>query len=112
MIPAVLSTLIAACLVCIAALDASLLVHRAMLAGIGAGLVGLGAWAIRINYLKWPGAIVILVGIAIVVLVGSGLAAASSETTFWVVFWGGNAAGVPSLWSALYRGPAVSAPER
>ena len=61
---------------------------------------------------RLPGAIVILVGIAIVVLVGSGLAAASSETTFWVVFWGGNAAGVPSLWSALYRGPAGLALER
>jgi hypothetical protein len=113
MIPDVLSTLIALCLVCIAVLDGGLLVmHRWMLAVIGAVLVGLGVWAMRVDYLKWPGAAVTFVGIAIVLLVVSGVAAASSETVFWVVFWSGNAAGVPSLWSALYRGPAASASER
>ncbi|HUO06483.1 MAG TPA: hypothetical protein VMU16_14890 [Candidatus Binataceae bacterium] len=82
-----------------------------MLTASGAVLAALGFWACRADYLKWPGATVVSAGIAIVLLVLSGLAARSSEWLFWVVFWSGNAAGVTSLWSALYRGPKDSIPE-
>ncbi len=106
MIPDLLAALIAISLVCIAALDRSLFeAHGAILAASGAVLVLLGVWELRSDYLKWPGATVITAGIVIVLLVLSGLAARSSEWLFWVGFWSGNAAGVVSLWSALYRGP-------
>lgn len=109
MIPDLLSTLIGLCLVCIAVLDPGLLDgHGALLGVAGAVLVALGVWANRVDYLKWPGATVVVAGVALLVAVISGLASQSPETTFWVAFWSGNAAGVVSLWSALYRGPKPS----
>ena len=109
MIQDLLGTLIAICLVCIAVLDPGILkAHGAILAASGVALAALGVWAGRADYLKWPGTTVATVGVAILLLVLSGLAAHSSQWLFWVVFWSGNAAGVTSLWSALYRGPKDS----
>jgi hypothetical protein len=85
--------------------------HGGVLALAGVAMAALGAGAIRTDYLKWPGGVTIVAGIAILVLVVSGLASASSEASFWVVFWSANAAGVTSLWSALYRGPGTASPE-
>lgn len=112
MLPDLLSTLIGVCLVCFAVLDLGALeAHGGILALSGAMLAALGFWANRIDYLKWPGATIIVAGVALLLLVVSGLATASSETAFWVVLWSGNAAGVVALWSALYRGPKAPAPE-
>jgi hypothetical protein len=106
MLPDLLSALIALLLVCTSALDGQMLEsHAWLLALSGAVLAALGIWAYRVDYLKWPGVTVVIAGGAIVVLVLSRLSASSSETAFWVVFWSANAAGLVSLWSALYRGP-------
>ena len=64
----------------------------------------LGTIAKRTDYLKWPGVTVAAAGVAILLLIASGLSSASSETTFWVVFWSGNIAAMMSLWSVFYRG--------
>ena len=106
MVPDLLSTLIAIVLVCVAVLDRPLLDSQHVLlviAGIALGV--LGAIANRVDYLKWPGVTVAAAGLAIVVLIVSGISSASSETSFWVVFWSGNIAGLMSLWSTFYRGP-------
>jgi len=88
-------------------LDAGVLQAHAWIPALGGGaLVMLGFWANRIDYLKWAGVTTILAGAAILLLIVSGLAAESSETAFWTIFWSANAAGVVSLWSALYRGPS------
>jgi len=109
MLPDLLSTLIALVLVCTAVLDAQMLEsHGWLLALSGAALAALGTWAYRVDYLKWPGVMIIVAGGAIVILVLSRLSANSSETTFWVVFWSANAAGLVSLWSAFYRAPHVA----
>jgi len=105
MMPDLLSTLIGLCLVCTAVLDPGLLDGRGALLVAGAVLAALGVWATRVDYLKWPGATVVVAGVALLAAPISGLAAQSPQTTFWVAFWSGNAAGVVSLWSALYRGP-------
>ena len=106
MLPDLLSTFVALVLVCTAVLDAPMLEsHGWVLALSGVALAALGIWAYRVDYLKWPGATVIVAGGAIVILVLSRLSANSSETAFWVVFWSANAAGLVSLWSALYRAP-------
>jgi hypothetical protein len=106
MLPDLLSTLIALALVCTAVLDGQMLEsHGLILALSGVVLAALGIWAWRVDYLKWPGFTVIVAGSAIVILVLSQLSANSSETAFWVVFWSANAAGLVSLWSALYRAP-------
>lgn len=109
MIPDLISALIAIVLVCMAVLDKPLLdsQHGLLVIG-GVALILLGAIANRADYLKWPGLAVAAAGVAILVLIASGLSSASSETTFWVVFWSGNIAGVMSLWSAFYRGPRGS----
>ena len=107
MVPNLVNTLIALCLVCSAVLDAGVLKAHAWIPALGGGaLVVLGFWANRIDYLKWAGVTAILAGAAILLLIVSGLAAESSETAFWIIFWSANAAGVVSLWSVLYRGPA------
>jgi hypothetical protein len=106
MVPNLLSTLVAICLVCSAVLDGGTLeTHSWVPLVAGTSLVILGFWANRVDYLKWAGATVILAGAATLVLFVTGIAAKSGETAFWVTFWSGNAAGVVSLWSALYRGP-------
>ncbi|MFZ0888784.1 MAG: hypothetical protein WA005_10055 [Candidatus Binataceae bacterium] len=110
MMPDLASTLIAIVLVCVAVLDKPLLdSQHGLLLVAGIALAVLGAIANRVDYLKWPGVAVAGAGVAIVVLIASGLSSASSETAFWVVFWSGNIAGVVSLWSALYRGTDVRA---
>ncbi len=110
MLPDLLSTLIGLCLVCIAVLDPDLLyAHSAALGVAGAVLIALGVWARRVDYLKWPAVTVIVAGIVLLAVVISGAAAQSQPVTFWLAFWSGNAAGVVSLWSALYRGPRESA---
>jgi hypothetical protein len=107
MVPNLLSTLLALGLVCSEVLGHGMLEAHAWLTALGGvAFVALGFWANRIDYLKWAGVTVILAGAAIVALILSGLAAQSSETEFWIIFWSANAAGVVSLWSALYRGPA------
>jgi len=109
MIQDLLSTLIAISLICFAVLDVGMLeAHRGIVALCGVALVALGFWANRIDYLKWPGVAVVIAGIALLLLIVSGLAASSSEWVFWVVFWSANTAGVLSLWSLLYRGPKDS----
>ena len=109
MLPDLLSTIIALCLVSFAVLDLNALtVHGAIVALGAVAFVALGAWATRLDYLKWPGATVVVAGVVILLLVLSGLARASSEWAFWVVFWSANAAGVVSLWSVFYRGPRES----
>jgi hypothetical protein len=106
MLPDLLSTLIALVLVCTAVLNRPVLEsHPWLLVVSGVALVALGVWAWRVDYLKWPGVTVIVAGSAIAILVLSQLSANSSETAFWVVFWSANAAGLVSLWSALYRAP-------
>jgi hypothetical protein len=106
MVPNLVNTLIALCLVCSAVLDAGVLQAHAWIPALSGGaLVVLGFWANRIDYLKWVGVTALLGGAVIVLLIVSGLAAKSSETAFWIIFWSANAAGVVSLWSALYRGP-------
>ena len=110
MIPDLLSTLIAIVLVCMAVLDKPLLdSHHGLLLVAGIALAVLGTIANRADYLKWPGVTVAAAGVAILLLIASGLSSASSETTFWVVFWSGNIAGMMSLWSVFYRGPRASA---
>jgi hypothetical protein len=105
MTPDLLSTAVGLTLVCVSVFDASYLQgHAPILALAGLILGGLGAWAYQADYLKWPGVIIIIAGAALVVVSVFGLAVASSETVFWVVFWSGNSAGVVALWSALYRG--------
>jgi hypothetical protein len=112
MVPDLLSTLIAIVLVCVAVLDKPLLdSQHGLLVIAGIALAVLGAVANRVDYLKWPGVTVAAAGVAMVVLIASGLSSASSETAFWVVFWCGNIAGLMSLWSAFYRGPR-ELPER
>jgi len=112
MIPNVLSTMIALWLVCSVVLGHGMLETHSWITALGgAGFVALGFWANRIDYLKWAGITVILAGAAILLLVLSGLAPRSSETAFWVIFWSANAAGMVSLWSALYRGPGHAIPE-
>lgn len=112
MIQDLLSTLIAILLVYFAVLDVGALeAHPWLLALCGAAFGALGFWAIRVDYLKWPGATAVIAGIAILLLVLSGLATTSSEWAFWIVFWSGNVVGVVSLWSVLYRGPKPSTPE-
>ena len=109
MIPDLVSALIAIVLVCAAVLDQPLLdSQHGLLLVAGIALAVLGALANRVDYLKWPGAAVAAAGVAILILVASGLSSASSETTFWVVFWSANIAGLMALWSALYRGPRTS----
>jgi hypothetical protein len=109
MVPNLLSTILALTLVCSAVLDGPAFeVHPWVPAIAGAVSVALGFWANRVDYLKWAGIAVVLAGAAILVLVLSGLAARSSETEFWVIFWSANVAGVVSLWSALYRGESTS----
>ena len=109
MIPDLVSTLIAIVLVCVAVLDQPLLdSQHGLLLVAGIALAVLGAVANRVDYLKWPGVAVAAAGVAILILIASGLSSASSETAFWVVFWSGNIAGLMSLWSALYRGPRAS----
>ena len=106
MLPDLLSTLIALVLVCTVVLDGQMLESQAWLLALsGVVLAALGIWAWRVDYLKWPGVTVIVAGSLIVILVLSQLSANSSETAFWVVFWSANAAGLVSLWSALYRAP-------
>ncbi len=114
MIPDLISTLIAIMLVCMAVLDKPLLNSQpGLLVTAGVALAVLGVIANRADYLKWPGVTVAAAGVAIIVLIASGLSSASSETAFWVVFWSGNIAGLVSLWSALYRGPrALSEPAK
>jgi len=110
MVPDLISTLIAIVLVCVAVLDRPLLDSQHALLVIAAiALAILGAIANRVDYLKWPGVTIAAVGLAMVVLIVSGISSASSETSFWVVFWCGNIAGLMSLWSAFYRGPRASA---
>jgi hypothetical protein len=105
MTPDLLSTAIGLTLVCVSVLDAPYLQgHAPILALAGLILGGLGAWAYQADYLKWPAVIIIIAGATLVVASVFGLAGASSETVFWVVFWSGNSAGVVALWSALYRG--------
>lgn len=109
MIPDLVSTLVAIVLVCTVVLDQPLLnSQHALLPVAAVALVVLGAIANRVDYLKWPGIAVVCSGFAILLLIVSGLSAASSQTAFWVVFWSGIIAGVMSLWSALYRGPRAS----
>jgi hypothetical protein len=106
MLPDLLSTVIALVLVSTAALNGQALEsHGCLLALSGAALAALGVWASSVDYLKWPGVTTIVAGSAIIILVLSRLSANSSETAFWVVFWSANAAGLVSLWSALYRAP-------
>ncbi len=111
MLPDLLATLIGISLVCFPVLDGATLQAHGTLVLIGAVLALIGLWANRVDYLKWPGAVVVIAGLAILILVLSGLAASSAEAAFWVVFWSGNAVGITSLWSALYRGPKVPPPE-
>jgi|SRR6516225_8123475 hypothetical protein len=107
MVPNLLSALIAICLVCSTVLDGGMLeTHAWVPLSAGALLVILGYWANRIDYLKWAGATVIVAGAAVLLFFITGIAAKSGDTAFWVTFWSGNAVGVVSLWSALYRGPA------
>ena len=109
MMPDLISTLIAIMLVCTAVLDKPLLdSQHGLLVIAGIALAVLGAIANRVDYLKWPGITVAAAGVAILVLIASGLSSASSESAFWVVFWSGNIAGLMSLWSAFYRGPKAS----
>ena len=110
MIPDLIATLIAIALVCTAVLDRPLLDSQHWLLVIaGFALAVLGVIAHRLDYLKWPGVAIAASGMAIVILIVSGLSSASSEMMFWVVFWSGNIVGVMSVWSALYRGPRTSA---
>jgi hypothetical protein len=112
MLPDLLSTLIALCLVSFAVLDLSALTAHAGIVALGAvAFIALGAWATRADFLKWPGVTVVVAGVAILLLVISGLARASSEWAFWMVFWSANAAGVVSLWSVFYRGPHQPPPK-
>jgi hypothetical protein len=112
MLPDLLSTLIGICLVCSTVLEPGLLeAHGWIVALSGAALAALGFWAHRVDYLKWPGATVVAAGLAIVLLVVSGVAARSPETAFWVIFWSANSAGLVALWSALYRGPKLTPSE-
>jgi hypothetical protein len=107
MVPNLLSALIAISLVCSAVLDGGMLeTHAWVPLSAGALLVILGYWANRIDYLKWAGATVIVAGAAVLLFFVTGIATKSGDTAFWVTFWSGNAVGVVSLWSALYRGPA------
>ncbi len=107
-----LSVLIAIVLTCSAVLDLGMLeAHRGIVALCGLALVVLGLCAYRSDYLKWPGVTGVIAGIAILLLIVSGLAANSSEWMFWVVFWSANTAGVLLLWSLLYRGPKDAIPE-
>lgn len=109
MIPDLISALIAIVLVCATVLDQPLLDPRhGLLLAAGIALAVLGVIANRVDYLKWPGVTIAATGIAILMLIVSGLSSASSETAFWVVFWSANIAGLISLWSALYRGPRAS----
>lgn len=104
MIPDLIATVIAIALVCTAVVDRPLLDSQHWLLVVaGFVLAALGVIANRSDYLKWPGAATAASGVAIVILIVSGLSSASSETMFWIVFWSGNIAGVVSLWSALYR---------
>lgn len=106
MLPDLLSALIALVLVCTAVLDGQMLeLHGWILALSGAVLAALGFWAYRVDYLKWPDVTATVAGGAILILVLLRLSANSSETAFWVVLWSTNAAGLVSLWSALYRAP-------
>jgi len=108
MVPNLLSTILALCLVRFAVLDgAAFEAHPSLPAIAGAVFVALGFWANRVDYLKWAGIVVVLAGAAILLVVLSGIAARSSETAFWVIFWSGNVAGVVSLWSVLYRGESI-----
>ena len=112
MLPDLVSSLIGLVLVCVAVLDKPLLdTQHALIALAGIALVVLGAIAKRVDYLKWPGIAVAAAGVAITVLITSGLAVASPETAYWVVFWSGTVAGLTSLWSAFYRRPRESQEE-
>lgn len=109
MIPDLLSTLIAIMLVCSAVLDQPMMEsHHGLLILAGVALVVLGAIANRVDYLKWPGIAIATAGLAVIILIASGIAAASTETAFWVVFWSGNIAGLMALWSVFYREPEAS----
>jgi hypothetical protein len=106
MVPDLISTLIAIVLVCVAVLDRPALDSQhtlLVIAGIALGV--LGTIANRVDYRKWPGLTAAAAGLAMVVLIVSGISSASSEASFWIVFWCGNIAGLMSLWSAFYRGP-------
>jgi hypothetical protein len=109
MLPDLLSTLIAIVLVCVAVLDRPALdSQHALLVIAGIALAILGALAKRVDYLEWPGITIAAAGLVLVLLIISPLSTASSEASFWVVFWCGNIAGLMSLWSAFYRGPRPS----
>ncbi|HUA34262.1 MAG TPA: hypothetical protein VMA09_11695 [Candidatus Binataceae bacterium] len=111
MIPNLLSTLIGLGLVCTVVLDsAAIESHGVVLLVAGALLVVLGVLAWRIDYLKWPGATALVSGAIVTITFASGLAARSAESAYWITFWSGSAAGVVSLWSALYRGPLEQVP--
>jgi hypothetical protein len=74
MIPDLISTMIAIVLVCVAVLDKPLLdSQHGLLVMAGIALAVLGAIANRLDYLKWPGVAVASGGLAIVVLIVSGL---------------------------------------
>ncbi len=108
MLPDVLNTVIAIGLVCCAVLDLDAIrAHGLLLALAGGAMAALGVWATRSDYLKWPGATSALAGFALLAMVVAGFAS-SAEVSFWVALWSGTAAGIVSLWSALYRGPSLA----
>ncbi len=111
MVPDLISTLIAIVLVCAAVLDRPALDSqpRRLLVIAGIALAILGTIANRVDYLKWPRGTVAAAGLAMVMLIVSGISSASSEASFWIIFWCSNIAGLMSLWSAFYRGPHASA---
>lgn len=109
MLPDVLNTVIAIGLVCCAVLDLDFVqAHGLWLALVGGAMTALGFLAYRADYLKWAGATSALAGIAVVAIVVTGFDSSSPNVVFWVALWAGTAAGIVSLWSALYRGPSLS----
>lgn len=104
MIASVLNTLLGLWLVYAAVLDPGLLETSPWtLLASAVGLVVLGLWACRVDYLKWPGITCVALGVGLLVLLASGARTLSMTLTFWVTFWVGVIAGVLSLWSVFYR---------
>jgi hypothetical protein len=104
MIASALNTLLGLWLVYAAVLEPGLLDKSPWTLGVSAlALTVLGLWAYRRDYLKWPGATVVVLGLGLLVVVLSGARALADQLTFWVTFWSGVVVGVLSLWSVFYR---------
>ena len=104
MIPSLLEGLLGLWLVWVAVLDPTLVDSHGWVIALSAMvLLLLGLAAFRIDYLKWPAATDVALGVVLLALYFGTSIASSNTLTFWMLFWSGCIVGIVSLWSVFYR---------